>query len=182
MTTKTTYLLGLFAVIVLGTLLYLNLCSACVMAQDRVDTAAKESVCPLVLSIHTFSIKDGEFAIEVNDNFNFRVSTPSFLMPISEELKNGVSSLRDYLDANPEKEINIIGFYTEREENTTSFSNLGLARANSVKNHLAVSGISSERIHAKGQLMGDMALLEDVFWGPVSFHVLEKNIIEQESQ
>lgn len=185
MTSKTTYLLGIFAVIVLGTLLYLNLCSGCIKDQDQKGAVPKASFSKMPLedkTIGKFSISDGDFVLDVKDNFNFRVSKPSFLMPISDDLKQGIVDLKGYLEANPEKKINIVGFYAENEENTSSFSDLGVARANSVKNQLVVSGISSNRITAEGQLMLDVTAHEGIFLGPISFQTVDKDSTEQNQQ
>ncbi|MDC6365297.1 MULTISPECIES: OmpA family protein [Flavobacteriaceae] len=184
MTTKATYLLGILAAIILGTLLYINLCSECGLTKTVVETVQEEVIPPIeTIPQHSFSpfaFEYGDFAHKVNDNFNFNVSNPSFLMPISEELKGGVSSLKDYLDSNPDRSINIIGHYTSDEENISAFPNLGLARANSVKNHFVVSGISSKRINTEGKLMEDLIPKENVFLGPVSYVISEADVDAEE--
>lgn len=174
MTRKTTYFLGILAVIIIGTFLYLNLCSECKISQNSVNVIQDEAV-PIIPTVdptsYPFSVSDGDYSLEVNDNFNFNHSNPSFLMPISNSLKDGISNLEGYLSSNTGKILNITGFYAPDEENNTAYPNLGLARANSVKNHLISSGIPSAQINTLGKVMEDMVPDETVFLGPISYDI-----------
>lgn len=184
MTRKTMYFLGILAAIIIGTFLYLNLCSECMVSSDSANALQEEAV-PIAPTTNStsypFSVSDGDYSYEVNDNFNFNLSNPSFLMPISSKLKDGVTSLKDYLNSNTGKVLNLTGFYATDEENYTAFPNLGLARANSVKNHLVSSGIPSAQINTMGKLMEDMVPDENVFLGPVAYTISkeDENVEEQ---
>ncbi|SNY94803.1 OmpA family protein [Flagellimonas pacifica] len=181
MTTKTSYLLGIFAAIVIGTLLYQKLCVGCIIPQKPMNSD-KESLLdsgPVKSLISPFLVNDGTYTHEVNDNFDFYLSSPSFIMPISDELKDGIANLKDYLDSNPEKIIALTGVYTENEENNTPYANLGLARANSVKNHLALSGISTTQINTFGKLMQNLVAEQDVLSGPI-LYAFSEMISEQQ--
>ncbi|PWL40054.1 hypothetical protein DKG77_04300 [Flagellimonas aquimarina] len=169
MTRKTAYLLGILAVVIIGTFLYVDLCSECRIASNQEAAITPQSI--TTLPTYPFLVNDGDYSFEANENFNFNESSPSFLMPISGELKNGIFSLKDYLSSNNQKTIDLTGFYSDKEENHSSFSTLGLARAHSVKNHLVLNGIPSEQINTMGKLKEDMIPNKGVFWGPIAYNI-----------
>ncbi len=179
MTKNTLYLLGILATIVIGTLLYLNLCNECLLASSSevVGPSMEVGSAPdskTEFTSYPFTIDTDGLQFNTQDNFNFNVSTPSFLLPISSNLKEGVIQLKDFLNQNPEKSLSITGFYTSDETNTTAFPNLGLARANSVKNHLVINEIASSQIDTYGALKDEMVPDSTVYMGPVLFNVTEK--------
>ena len=112
MTTKTSYLLGILAAIVIGTLLYQKFCASCILVQNQADLEQEkiQEISPVKSLISTFTVNDGAYGYEVNDNFDFYLSSPSFIMPISNEIKDGISSLKDHLSSHPEKQITLTGF------------------------------------------------------------------------
>ncbi|WP_396591345.1 OmpA family protein [Allomuricauda sp. R78024] len=169
MTKKTTYLLGILTVVIIGTFLYMNLCSECRVAGNQEEAISLKS--KTTSPTYPYLVSDDDYSYEAKENFNFNISNPSFLMPISGELKDGIASLKDYLNSNEQKTVNLTGFYSSNEENHTSFSNLGLARANSVKNHLMLNGIPSSQINTLGELKEDMIFHEGILLGPITYHV-----------
>lgn len=176
MSRKTLYFLGILAAIVLGTIFYWRLCSDCQMASNS-SVSHEEVSIPIgntkTPTSYPFAVSDVDYAFETQDNFNFKGSSPSFLMPISEHLKNGIESLKSYLVDNPKKTIDLIGFHTSAEENNSAFPSLGLARATSVKNQLVLSGIPSSQINTKGELKESMIPDGDTFLGPISYSISE---------
>src|SRR5690606_34839817 len=98
--------------------------------KDDVDT---------ISVIHsTLNITDtiGGFSFTTNENINFKKSDFTILEPISLKVQSGLDSLKAYQQSTANKTIEIIGFYTKEETNNSAFPNLGIARANSVKNVL----------------------------------------------
>ncbi|NAY91841.1 hypothetical protein GTQ34_07925 [Muricauda sp. JGD-17] len=179
MKTQSYHLLGILATIVVGTLLYINLCSECIGSINAKVVGQEESFIKTnPPPSHSFSIADGSFSLEVKDNFRFHYSEPSFQMPIAEPLKNGVKDLKKHLDSNPDKVVHITGLYSPDETNNTNFSNLGLARANSVKNHFVMHGISSGQIQTDGKLTENMTLENNTLYGPIAFQISERHPIE----
>ncbi len=168
------YLIGMIGTILIGIYFYLSCCSCCNTSNTTTEeqTSPKENISiKSEATSYGFSVVDDAFSYEVNDNFNFNVSSPSFLLPLSNELKEGVSAVANHLSENPERVINIVGFYKAVEENTTAYPNLGVARANSVKNHFVRNAISSVQINTSGQLKEDMIAEEAIYLGPVAFSI-----------
>ena len=81
--------------------------------------------------------------------------------------------MQTFLAQNPDKIINITGLYTDEETNNTAFPNLGLARANAVKNYFVDNGIPSSQTNTFGKLMADMIPQENTFLGPITYAIVQ---------
>ena len=174
MTKTTTNLLGILLTIIAGIFLYMKLCSSCNVS---VEEPAKEVMAPVVepeSTSYPFALSDGDYACNVNDNYNFNVSSSTILTPLAKTVSDCIGSLKTFLDDNAEKVINITGFFKSDEENNSAYPNLGLARANAVKNHLVSSGISSTRINTFGKLMDEMVPKGNIYFGPVEYGLAER--------
>ncbi|WP_080240067.1 OmpA family protein [Spirosoma rigui] len=102
------------------------------------------------------SIADGQaFKLALLGNFSFArsgfVANMSTLGTVDE--KSPLDSLTAYLKANPGRALTIVGCYTGDEANTTSFTNLGLARAEGVKQYLIQRGIPATALSTQGELV-----------------------------
>jgi len=170
MTKTTTNLLLILITILAGTYFYITCCSSCGAPVKEVPV--KEAVVAPVTheaTSYPFAFSDGEYAYNENDNYNFNVSSSSVLMPLSQKVTDGIASLKAFLGENAGKVINITGYYKNDENNNSAFPNLGLARANAVKNHLVENGISSTQINTFGKLLGEMVAKDNVYLGPVEY-------------
>lgn len=177
MSKKTSYLLGILLTIILGTILYYFFCcKPCLEASNKKaeveNSVAKPEV--KVATKNAFSIIDSKSSLkfDANENFNFKGSAFSILEPVSEGLKAQLERLSTYLKDNPGKDIDITGHYTSEETNTSAFPNLGLARANAVKNYFVSHGMSSKMINTFGKV--DDSLVADAsntHFGPLSYAI-----------
>ncbi|MEZ4826946.1 MAG: OmpA family protein [Bacteroidia bacterium] len=79
-----------------------------------------------------------------NANLRFPRSGANAFIP--GEVKTGLDSLAAYLQSHPEKDLEITGLFASDESNTSTFSNLGLARADYVRGLLAETGLSDDRL------------------------------------
>lgn len=176
MSKKTSYLLGILLTIILGTILYYYLCcKPCYEETNKITDV--ENVVPEAPKIKeptksNFSIIDSKsgIAFKTNGNFNFKASNFSILNPIAGGLSSEIGKLTNYLNNNANKAIDITGLYTNDEKNNSAFPNLGLARANVVKNYLITNGASSKSINIFGTV--DNSLIPDTkatYFGPVTY-------------
>jgi len=178
MSKKTSYLLGMLLTIIIGTLLYCYLCDDCHCnpsseAEPETNIVAEPEVISATRNAFNISDANGDFNIKINDNFNFKTSNFSILEPLSADVTSGVSKLKDYLLANPLKTVDVTGYYRSDEINNSAFPNLGLARANTVKNYLVSQGISSRQINTRGQLNDDINPDDaNTLFGPLQFGIL----------
>ncbi len=162
--------------IVVGTFIFYNWCSECATAVTKTEPATEKVIVkePSATS-YPFAIDGNGFAYNTNDNYNFNISSHDILMPLSADLTKGVSGLQTHLGTNTSNVINVTGYYTSEEENNTAFPNLGLARANSIKNDLASKGFSTAQINTSGKLMDEMIAKDGTYWGAASFDLEEKS-------
>lgn len=175
MTKTTTYLLGILITIIIGTYFYITCCSECGLPvkEEPVKEMISAPVEPEATS-YPFAFGDGDYAYNENDNYNFNTSSSSILMPLSEKVSAGIASLKTYLAANAGKVVSVTGYYTGEEANSSAFPNLGIARANVVKNHLVENGISSSQINTMGKLMNEMVAKDNTFFGPIAYGISDK--------
>ncbi len=172
------YLLGILLTILIGTYFsYILCCNA--ENHDSSDTS-NTIVTPKKVykepTLYPFSVKDvnGNFSSNVNDNFNFEASNLNFLKPISSNLDLEVGKLKDYLTSNDNKALSITGYYTKDEENKSGYTNLGLARANAIKNFLNSKGVPTKIMNTYGELKQSMIPDSlDVYHGPLAFNISE---------
>ncbi|MGJ5641646.1 OmpA family protein [Formosa sp. S-31] len=172
MSSKPLYLLGILLTIFLGTVLYYKLCPTCYQQEVVVNDEVIEA--PVSATMNPFFVSDsnGDLNINVNDNINFKLSGISILQPISKKVEEAIDSLKRYLEVFPLKNLKITGYYTSDEINNSAFPNLGLARANAVKNYLVSQGISSSQIDTYGELNDDLIPDQDsIYHGPQAFTI-----------
>lgn len=186
MSKKSIYLLGILLTIIIGSILYWYLCCTvcyaekCASSKQKTQKTNNEEVSKPKTKPPTslpFSIKDtsGNLAYEINENFNFNTSGFSIRDSVSTSLNNGISMIREYLDSNKNKRLNITGYYMNDENNNSAFPNLGLARANSVKNYMISQNISSKLINTYGELNNDMVPNKNnILYGPLKFNVFTR--------
>lgn len=95
-----------------------------------------------------FIIADGnKFRLELPGNFSFATSDANANM---NTLGGSLETLISYLKANPGRTVEVIGYYAPAETNKSSFENLGLARAEGIKQYLVQQGIPAASITTKG--------------------------------
>lgn len=173
MSKKLLYLLGILATILIGTWLYVTFCCNCckvgaVTSDD--STASPEENVAVSNSNYSngFGFKSPDLNFTCNDNFNFLSSNFNVLLPVSDSIDLGISKLKEVLEKTPSK-FNITGFYSSKEKNTSIFPNLGLARANAVKNYLVEKGIPESKLEVFDKLKEDIIVENDTLFGPLNF-------------
>lgn len=168
MSKKALYLLGIAITIILGTFLYLKFCCNCSMK----TTTATEKI-PAVVSKDTilapFNLHGSGIDYRTNDNFKFLKNDAALLTPIGDSVEIGIENLKTFLTANPKQKVTITGYATSDEKNTTTFENLGLARANDVKNYFVTKGFSADQLNTKGEIINKWQMIGDTLFGPVEY-------------
>lgn len=96
-----------------------------------------------------FAIVDGNrFRLELPGNFSFAKSGANANL---NALGGNLESVVTYLKKNPERTLDITGYYTPGETNTTTFANLGLARAAGIKQYFVQQKIPASQLTTKGE-------------------------------
>ena len=187
MSKKALYLLGILLTILLGTFFFMkhgcefDCCNGSsnedtekVTNTNENDLNAREPSSNANALGNKFSLIDpnGDFSFENTDNFNFNASNYALITPISGALNGGIDKLSGYLKGNPTKNVTITGMYTSQEENNSAYPNLGLARANTVKNYFTSRGISSAMLNTRGLVKDGLLLSDGIYKGPVNFSMM----------
>ena len=95
-------------------------------------------------TIPALHIMDGDMLhLMADGNFGFKKSGADANYY---NLGSKLDSLAAYLKANPGRKLTITGLYTSAEQNTTTFADLGLARADGIKQYLVKAGIPADGI------------------------------------
>ena len=181
MSKKTLYLLGILLTILIGTYFYWKLCcnDCCdgdaLKAGDRTERTLSNEVDTntKVATSNAFALNDanGDFSFNANENFNFNASAYDALTPINAQVDVGIGKLQAYLDTNKNKTVAITGHYTSGESNNSAYPNLGLARANAVKNYFVSKGISSGQMNTFGKLTESLVPDGTIYKGPITYSI-----------
>lgn len=95
-----------------------------------------------------YSIVDGDlFRLDLPGNFSFARSGANANM---NTLGGSLETVIAYLKANPGRILEVTGYYSSAEANTTTFPNLGLARAESIRQYFFQQGIPAASLTTKG--------------------------------
>lgn len=183
MSKKTIYFLGIILTIILGTYLYWLFCcsvccgkASCNYNKEPSKSIAEPTVKKTTKNAFVITDATSDFNVKANTNFNFKTSSFSIINPVTADVTEGVSKLKDYLLANPLKTVDITGFYKTNEVNNSAYPNLGLARANAVKNYLVSSGVSTKQVNTTGTLNDSITPNEeDTLFGPINYGITTKN-------
>ena len=178
MSKKTTYIVFIILVIIIGSFLNWKYCCSATE-----DTTEKVIVTPVQKNTQnglTIVDQDGSFNFESVDHLNFAKSSSKIIQPVSENINNGVSKLKVYLEGHPEKTILLTGLYNSTETYDGAFPDLGIARATAVKNYLTSKGISSTQIDLFSQEKNDLTIENDIYIGPLSLSIHDTQVTEKE--
>ncbi len=174
--TKSKFWLWAIIIMIIGMILQWYLC--CRTADTGAEPQKQEVVATPTptkpkFTSYPFSFEDIDkgFAFKNTYNIDFNASSFDVLRPVQMDVKQGIVKLEEFLAANPDRAIDITGYYTEQEVYNGSFPNLGIARANAVKNYFVDKGISSKQINTFGELRNEMIPEDGIYRGPVAYGI-----------
>lgn len=114
-------------------------------------------------------ITDGDrFRLALGGNFSFAKSGANADM---NTLVGSLDALTAYLRANPGRTLTITGYYAPTETNPTALANLGLARAEGIKQYLVQQSIPAASLTTQGEVRSGLAFTPagDSLYGGVGF-------------
>lgn len=106
-----------------------------------------------------------KFRTECKNNLMFKHSSNRFLMTPSVEMKNALSKLVVYLQNKGNRRLILTGFNHPDEKNTTALDNIGMTRANMVRNLLVSLGAKGAQIEIRGVEDERLAIVESPLYG-----------------
>jgi OmpA-OmpF porin, OOP family len=136
-------------------------CSSC-----NANKQLSENLNPLKKHPFKFSLSDGDWSKSF-DHLKFKKNGFDPILGGTSEA--GLLALveRGKLK-NPSRMIELIGFYNSDEKNSTKFENLGIARAEKIKEWLVSKGLEKGNIFTAGHAISDSDphyLANDTIWG-----------------
>jgi OmpA-OmpF porin, OOP family len=119
-------------------------------SSSNCTNCATEASINIAKNLAGFSVSDGNWNLSSSNNLRFGKSgnTPV----LGADITSLMDSLVLYAKANPTKKITVTGHYTPDEKNSTSFNNLGLARADALKEILVSKGVNATNIFTESSL------------------------------
>ncbi|AWK06003.1 flagellar motor protein MotB [Flavobacterium crocinum] len=169
MSKKALYLLGIAITIILGTFLYLKFCCNCSEKITTDDTPKTVSTPVQEPNFVPFVLNGPGIEYQTNDNLKFLKNSATLIIPVSDSVISGIQKLKTFLVSNPQQKVTITGYATSDETNSTNFENLGLARANEVKNYFVSEGLSEKQFNTKGEIIGKWKMSADTLLGPANY-------------
>lgn len=118
-------------------------------------------------TVTPLTIKDGiDLDLVSKGNFAFAKSgqNPDFF-----GVKPELDSLVGYLRNNPQKKVNLTGYYSLSESAPSGYLNLGIARAEKVKAYLIKLGLPDSVLIVNGELFETARFKGDTLFGGISF-------------
>ncbi|MEN2402428.1 OmpA family protein [Flavobacterium sp. MC2016-06] len=170
MSKKALYLLGIAITIIFGTFLYMKFCCNCCMKTPTEDTEKTVAVETKEPDYVPFVLNGSGIDYQTHDNLKFLKNSAMLIIPVGDSVVNGIEKLKTYLISNPKQKITITGYATSDEKNNTTFENLGLARANDVKNYFVSKGLSENQFNTKGEIIDKWKMSADTLLGPAAYN------------
>ena len=168
MSKKTLYLLGIAITIILGAFLYQKFCCNC--CEKAITDDTPKTVSPTVQEPDVpFKLNGQGLEYQTADNLKFLKNSAKLIMPVSDSVTTGIDKLKVFLEANAKQKITITGYATSQETNSTSFENLGLARANEVRNYFVSKGLLENQFLTKGEIIDKWKMNADTLIGPADY-------------
>lgn len=131
----------------------------CKIKQLCEGPTAAVSSSPVEYTVPALNIVDGtNLNLTSALNFGFKKSLvePNYL-----NVKKELDSLAAYLKQNPQRKLSIVGLYSSIEQNPSSFADLGLARADALKQYLLAAGVPSGQLTTESKQVDLTFSLED---------------------
>jgi OOP family OmpA-OmpF porin len=169
MSKKALYLLGIAITIILGTFLYVEFCCNCTIKTPAADTQKVPVVVAQDNNFVPFILNGSGIDYRTNDNIKFLKNSFAVILPVGDSVSIGLENLKTFLISNPNQKITITGYATSDETNSTTFENLGLARANDIKKFFVSKGLSAAQFDTKGEIIDKWKTISDTLLGPAEY-------------
>lgn len=178
MSKKILYVLGILVTLALATFAqWKYMCSNCNENDNISDLNASDHEMP-ASPMNGFSFSKDGVGFICSSNFNFEANGYKSKQPVGDSIDLGISELKEYLDNHPNDKARIVGRCMSSEENTSAFPNLGMARANHVKNYMMSKGIPANRLDMTGEVVDSWDKTGNTINGPINIDLLNASNVK----
>jgi OmpA-OmpF porin, OOP family len=171
MSKRALYLLGILATIVIGTYLYNKYCCKECCKEETNQNVPVLTDNAGMGDYNIFNLSGNDFNYNCHDNFRFLSNGFNNIQPVSDSINVGINQLKTYFDKNAKEKLVITGYALSSEKNTSAYPNLGIARANDVKNYFVSKGFAANRFETLGELRDAWKVDKDTVLGAVDFRI-----------
>lgn len=123
------------------------------------------------INVPPLTVTDGNSNTVYTSAQNLLFGLSGATATIPTETKNMLDRLAGDLKADPTKRLTLTGWYGAEEKNTTTFENLGLARADHMKAHMMGLGVPAAQLLTAGRLKAANEIHDGQFYGGVDFEL-----------
>ncbi len=135
------------------------------------ETAKTAVAAATALAPASLLIKDGNsFTATAANNIDFNRSSYAYITPLSADVNGSLEKTATYLKEHPDRSLTINGIYGKEETNSSVFPNLGIARANNVKQILTKLGVPGGQLLTSSSLVAAGTTWKDVLYNGVNFN------------
>jgi len=123
---------------------------------SRTFCGAAAAVAPVGTSnsCGTWAFDDGkEFKAESNSYYRFKRNATNAISSNRKDFTNAINSTVSYLKGHTDRKLKITGLYEATEKNARVNTNLGIARANDIKNMLSKAGVKSDQLEVDSEIL-----------------------------
>jgi OmpA-OmpF porin, OOP family len=145
-------------------------CSKCTSCSTAAVPAVTEKIVAEAAALPGFSISDSNLNLSTSSNLKFSQSGYIPVLPV--EMNSILDSVVAYCKNHTDKKITVTGHYKADEKNSSTFENLGLARADEIKKWMVSKGLPDSTITIQSQLNNDLAFTAaDTLVGGISMMI-----------
>ena len=176
MSKRTFYILGIALTIFIGSYLYPKYCCNA-NVEKSAETTNPVLIDDAPMSNIMFNLSGENFNYSCKENFRFLSNGFNNLQPVNDSINLGISQLLPYFKKDNKQKLVITGYALNSEKNTSAFPNLGLARANDLKNYFVSKGFDTGQFETLGELRDDWKVSSDTIYGPANFKIKQSEEI-----
>ncbi len=174
----------LFLILLLIWLLTTTYCHSTMCNCGPIGAAGIVPVTEDTNPLRTISISDADksFNTSLYDNLLFAQSDCMYESPISDSLNMVFQSLSDHLQTNNDRILLLTGQYQNAETNNCTGDDLGIARAESVRQLLVDKGVESNQIRLASSEESLVDLVDNKIMGGVAYSFINGDLTDVEQR
>lgn len=121
-----------------------------------------------------FEIKEGKRSLfKTGEQIKFKQNQHKAV--VTDSINTAIVTLANHLHQHPFKYVTIEASYCTKEKNKTAYENLGLARADNIKQLLLAQGVKAEQIQTQSAIKDINHIVRDYFVNGVSINIQNKS-------
>lgn len=124
-------------------------------------------------------VDGGDFSVSADEQIKFQHSSHEHTQPRHGSVTGALIKTAAYLMAHPEKAITLTGLYLADEKNNSALPNLGIARADNLKQVMAGLGVPKDKILTRAAKVSHINEAEGALIGAVQFMFSKSTTIDK---